>query len=203
MKAWTERHLQAGLIFFMVSGGAALSSGQPLTLLPDSTLTLAGDSTLHPFMSTATVVLLRADAEPVAQVELVSAILSKKALKSWELIIPVKGLKSKESGLDKNMYRALKAEEYPEIIFKMTQYDVLSSTTPERVLINGSGLLSIAGTEQTIQLNLDGKQLVDGLLIQGRYTLLMTDYGIKPPSLMMGAIKVRNPITIQFSLHVR
>jgi hypothetical protein len=31
---------------------------------------------------------------------------------------------------------------------------------------------------------------------------LMTDYGIKPPTLMMGTIKVRNPVSVHFDLQL-
>jgi polyisoprenoid-binding protein YceI len=131
------------------------------------------------------------------------AILQKGALKQWELTIPVQNLKSGESGLDKNMYKSLKVKESPEITFKLMRYEVHRSTTiPSVTQISASGTLQVAGHERTIELQGLITPEPKGLHLEGEYPLLMTDFGIKPPTLMMGAIKVKDRVVIHFDLHL-
>jgi len=168
---------------------------------------LIGDSTLHPFSSrTSTLQFSTALDFPKTEeaTTVWDAILRKDALKKWELTIPVKTLKSKESSLDKNMYKALKAEDYSEIRFRLSAYEVVASTGVTPVTkIKATGTLTIAGQDRHIVLWVDATSEETGLHLQGQYTLKMSDYGIKPPTLLMGTIKVRDPIEVHFDLRLQ
>ena len=39
----------------------------------------------------------------------------------------------------------------------------------------------------------------EGLAVAGRQELLMTDFGIKPPSFMLGTLKTHNRIAVRFA----
>ena len=170
-------------------------------------LWLTGDSTLHPFSSRTSTMSVSATLDPIKTAETPSvwdAILHKDALTQLQLTISVKDLKSKESALDKNMYKALKAETYPDILFRLAKYEVIASTVSAGASqIKTEGSVTIAGTVQPITLFIDALPQETHLRIQGHYMLLMTDFGIKPPTMMMGAIKVRNQIMIQFDLKLQ
>jgi polyisoprenoid-binding protein YceI len=126
------------------------------------------------------------------------------ALKQLVLTVPVESLKSKEAALDKNMYKAMKTQTFPEIVFQLVKYDVVPSTTSAGVSrITASGTLRITGVAQPVVLNMDAEPVNGVLRVRGQYTLLMTDYGIKPPTMMLGTIKVRNPVVIHFDLGLR
>lgn len=186
----------------------AFSASIPtVSLTPASVLWLVGDSTLHPFSSRTSTLVVTAtvDANKAAVgSSLWEAILQKGALSRLQLVIPVNSIKSKESALDKNMYKTLNAESYPDILFQLSHYEVSAGTVSARASrIKAEGTLTIAGQKQPITLWMDASPEETGLRIRGHYTLLMTDYGIKPPTMLMGTIKVRNPIEVHFDLQLR
>ena len=193
-----------------VSGtlAAAPSLGN-ITLHSGSTLSLSGDSTLHPFTSSAKDLRVTGMLDPQAlgtrstPMQGLDAILQHAAMKKLDVVIPVRSLTSKESGLDKNMYKALKADQCPEILFHMNSYQILNNAT-DRKASNAkvNGILTIACQEKSVILDAVLTPGTEGLRAQGGYTLLMTDYGVKPPSLMLGAIKVKDPVVINFDLQL-
>jgi len=192
----------------------AVAETPNILLAPESSISLVGDSTLHPFSCKSAGIVLSSALDPAvvsAAPDIWNAVLQKNALKQMRLTVPVKTLKSKESALDKNMYKALKAESYPDIVFDLKAYEVQPSTiTPAAFHIKASGTLQVSGGQQTIELHAeaipeaaghaDGQP---GLRVQGQYALMMTDYGVKPPTLLMGTIKVKNEVIIHFDLYMR
>ena len=76
----------------------------------------------------------------------------------------------------------------------MTSYEVQGSN----VVINGK--LTIAGKENAIELRGTGAEENDTIHFKGSKQFKMTEYGVKPPSLMLGTMKVRDPVTVWFDL---
>ena len=90
------------------------------------------------------------------------------------------GLKSGEKGLDKNMYKALNADQFPSIEFRLTdEYLLVNSSATGAHQLASTGVLSVAGKENAIQLNSQFETLPNGLHVFGTAHLLMTDYGVK------------------------
>jgi hypothetical protein len=177
-------------------------SAPVLTLGPESTLSLTGDSTLHPFTSRTSQLQVTAEIDPSAG-DPIPAILEKQALKHFDLTLPVKSLKSKESSLDKNMYKALKAEACPEISFHLSNYEVIKDTASAQTFhTKSAGTLKIACQELPVTLETDLTPGPGLLRVQGQYTLLMSAYGVKPPTMMMGTIKVKDQVVINYDLQL-
>lgn len=176
-------------------GAAAFFRAQAVVIEPESKLWLIGDSTLHAYSSVATEMNVTADVEPGKPVY---SEIADGRMKALEVKVPVKGLKSGKGGLDKNLWKALKADEHPDILFHMTHYAVSESTTPAVFLIKANGTLTIAGKTNAIELDsiLSGPQ---NARIDGSEELLMSDYGIKPPS-FMGAIRAHDRVVVNYHL---
>ena len=67
-----------------------------------------------------------------------------------------------------------------------------------------NGKLSIAGKENPIALNGTVSQDASGQLrLKGSKQLNMTEFGVKPPSLMMGAMKVGEAVTVHYDMVVK
>jgi polyisoprenoid-binding protein YceI len=178
--------------------GTVVPAHALLVLGPESRVYLTGDSTLHPYASTST--LTRVTAELSSVDSDLNDIARRAPFQKFEVVIPVKGLKSGESGLDKNMVKALKADQAPEIDFTLTRYEVLPSTAGRGLPFKATGRLAIAGVEKDVTLTGTMRPDSDTLHVDGEYGLLMTDYGIKPPKLLMGAIKVADPVIVHYHL---
>src|SRR5262245_60792303 len=107
---------------------AAEDSPVQVALGPKSTLWLEGTSTMHDYESTAgeirvTMVRDAAKAAPANASDLESLVKSS-GITRVDVEIPVQKMKSKKDGLDKNLYKTLKATEHPAIRCQLTRYTV-------------------------------------------------------------------------------
>jgi polyisoprenoid-binding protein YceI len=164
-----------------------------LALQPGSVVSFDGDSTLHPFSAKSEQLGAKTEVDTKAT-NPASDVLHSAALKQFELTIPVESLKSKETKLDKNMYKALNAAECPDIRFKMSGYEVQGTT------VHAKGTLQIACKEQPVVLEGVAETTNNVLMVHGKYPLKMTGYGVKPPTMMMGAIKVKDDVVVRYDL---
>ena len=93
----------------------------------------------------------------------------------------------------------LEPGKYPRIVFKSTSISNFKQNgTNASFTLNGD--LTLHGATKRIALPVNVTQSTDRLRATGRYTLLQTDFGIKPYSAMMGTIKVKNEVVINFNI---
>ena len=109
--------------------------------------------------------------------------------------LDVKDLKSGDGTLDKYMYEAMKSEKFPVIEMKLDKFEFKDQNSA-----TASGVLTVAGEIRPIELKLNISTDGDRVIIRGAKSLLMTDFGIQPPKMMMGALKTRNEIEIIFDV---
>lgn len=115
---------------------------------------------------------------------------------NFAVTVPVKGLVSPHKRMDKLTYEALKADKHPEIQYK------LNSLTPiDGGKTRAKGDLTIAGQTRPLEMEVATTTNAGGeLVVTGSAPIKMTDFGMKPPSLMLGAIKVGDDVQVEFSL---
>lgn len=123
-------------------------------------------------------------------------------VESVSLVVPSKMMKSKKSPImDRGMYGALKADEYPEIVYELASVSDYAVSGDGIFTLSATGNLTIAATTNEIVVPVEGVYQEDGrILFAGTHSLLMTDYGLKPPSLMFGAYRTGDELTISFEL---
>ena len=162
--------------------GAALKSLSP-------TVKILGDSTMHKWEANATALTVTAEIKAGDLLANVKA----GGLSKLELAISVDGLQSTESkSMDKNMRNAMESDKAPQITFSLKSYTLVGET------VTAKGSLSIHNVAKDVELTglLSAK---DGALkIKGSYDLLMSDYGVKPPVMMLGTVKVKDSVTIAY-----
>jgi polyisoprenoid-binding protein YceI len=117
-----------------------------------------------------------------------------KIVKTASLSIPVGQIDCGNGKMNEHMREALKAEKNPTISWKLTSYRVEGSN----VVIDGT--LSIAGKENPVELRGAGAANNGTITLKGTKVLKMTEFGVKPPSLMFGTMKVADPVTVSFDL---
>lgn len=171
-----------------------------ITLAASSHLMLRGKSTLHDYQSAATRMQLAVEvAEPLpAGASPLARLAQPGAVKSIVLTIPVEAMKSEKNGLDKNMYKALKAAENPNIIFRLATPPVPSGA--EGTSFRVAGELELAGRVQPIEVDVRASETPDGIVLEGSKALLMSDFGIKPPSMFLGTLKTADRVVVEWRL---
>ena len=190
------RRLAASTLVACLTGGAVGIAQTPLTI-DSGRVTLAGTSNVHAYTASTTKVrVTRARIAPAAPgADFWANALEPGVIEAFEIAIPTATLSSPKGDLDKNMLKALKAEEHPEITFKLVRFD---SKTGAPGGTRAIGILKIAGVEREVALIITTKRAGATLNVQGSLDLLMTDYGITPPKALMGMLKTDPKVTVTF-----
>lgn len=176
--------------FIAMTSGAASAQTMPLSLT-SGTVTIEGTSNIHDF--TATTKDVRVTKLAIANGALgATALTNPAAVEAFAIVVKAASLSSPKEGLDKNMHKALKVTEFPEIAFRLTRIEGSGAA------LKAFGALKIAGVEKEIAFDLKTAATASTLTVSGQVPLLMTDYGIEAPKAMMGMLKTSPKITVKF-----
>lgn len=180
---------------FIAAPIAAQDSATPLAMTA-ARVSIAGTSNIHEYTASTTDVRLTriALAEGVAAFDLFNAAIPPASLQAFEIVVKAGALKSPKEGLDKNMWKALKTTEYPDIVFTLTKLEGQPGALRAR------GVLKIAGVEKDVTFALKAAANASTITVIGDVPLLMTDYGIAPPKAMMGMLKTDPKVTVTFEV---
>ena len=67
--------------------------------------------------------------------------------------------------------------------------------------LNAVGTLAMAGRENTVRMNVVAVRLPDGSVeAQGEIPIRMSDFGITPPTAMLGAVRARDRVIVKFAM---
>jgi len=176
--------------------GVVARAQAPLAI-DSARITVSGTSNIHAYAATTTTVRVTRSqvAGAVAGPDFWTEVLKPGAIEAFEVAIPAGTLSSPKEGLDKNMHKALKVQEYADITFRLVRLDTSNKTDGRARAI---GMLRIAGVEKEVAIEITTKRTGSTLSVHGVVDMLMTDYGIKPPTAMLGMLKTDPKITVTF-----
>lgn len=121
-------------------------------------------------------------------------------ISALQFSMPVTNLKSKESLMNTRAYKALNADTYKTITFKLTD----ASVVPAQKIVKVNGNLTISGVTQPITLQSSYVINADeSLTFKGSKAIKMSSFKIKAPSFMMGALKTGDEVTVEFLLKLK
>ena len=174
-----------------------------VTLGTGSELWIEGKSTVHEWHSRTSSLgfaLMRdaAQADP-ADAAALDAWLRAGGLRGLDLVVPLATMRSGKPALDKNMLKALRAEKYPEIHFALSAAR-LGTAHGDTLPVSAEGALTVSGVTHAITVKGQLLHSDKGVRLEGSHTLRMTEYEVKPPVMMLGTLRVADPITILFRL---
>ena len=101
--------------------------------------------------------------------------------------------------MNEHMRKALKADANKSIEYRIAKWE-LTPRGDDEGTVTSSGTLVMAGAEKPISVEFAAKRAGQGWQLKGSKSLRMTEWGIKPPSLMLGTMKVHDPVTVRFEL---
>ena len=117
------------------------------------------------------------------------------------IVIATPSLQSDNHDRDKHMHvKALQSREYPKIVLKATGVSTAASRLADgsTATLDIAATLELHGQTQPVTFPVSVTRKGDTLTIDGETSLLMTDYGIKPPRLLL--LTVRNLTEIRFHI---
>jgi len=176
------------MVSSILAGFNSAANAQTLKInSQSSTMTIAGTTNVHNFQSKVTQITG-------------DLVISGKKVQSLKVDIPVKSIKSNEKLMDSKTYEAFNAEKNPTITFQLIDA-VVQKATAEDIDVAVTGNLTMAGVTKKITFNTTGKALKAGTFqFTGSVELKMTDFKMKPPTAMLGIMKVGDAITLKFSI---
>jgi polyisoprenoid-binding protein YceI len=176
------------MVSIILVGSTSAVNAQTLKInAQSSTMTILGTTNVHNFQSKVT--QMSGD-----------LVISGKKVQSLKVDVPVKSIKSNEKLMDTKTYEAFNAEKNPTITFQLIDA-VIQKATAEDIDVTLTGNLTMAGVTKKVSFNTTGKALKAGTFqFTGSVALKMTDFKMKPPTAMLGMMKVGDAITLKFSI---
>lgn len=168
----------------------------PLRLKPESRLWFDGTSTVRNWSCKATQIQAAIDGEATAPAAVLDG---RKAVRTVDVVFPVAGLDCQDGNrtMNNHMRNALNAEQHQAIRFQLNDYTLAKAANTTGSL---QGQLTINGQTRPITVPVQFANAAGALRVTGRYPLAMTQWGVQPPRLMMGTLKVGDTITVNFDL---
>jgi hypothetical protein len=105
-------------------------------------VSIEGTSNIHGYTASSTALTIAALDVDAADEDVLGRALEPNAIRAVEVVIPTTSLTSPRDGIDKNMHKALKATEHPDIRFRLRSLDAAAVTA--------TGQLAIAGVEKDV-----------------------------------------------------
>lgn len=188
---------QSILILFAVFIFTASATAQTKYSSKSFNITVAGTSNVHDWTSNATNVVVNGDFNITnTGIEKINA---------GTVKIETKSIKSTKNSdiMDSRTHSTLKADKYPNISYVFVKVMNVQRSGGETIMtVNGN--LTIGGVTKPTDLVLHIKSLSNGdLEVKGSRKILMSNHGIKPPSFMLGAMKVGDEINISYDIIFR
>lgn len=120
------------------------------------------------------------------------------AVSGLDVRVPSQALDCDDGTMNGHMRDALEVEKHRTIEFRMDGYEIVAGDAGPRVEVTGT--LQLHGVTRGIKLRAELAEETEGLRVRGMHVLDMKDYGVDPPRLMWGALRVHEDVEVHFDL---
>ena len=166
---------------------AALPAPTQLTLTAESQITISGTSSVHDWTCTVD------DLDGALDVTYTGETLQ--TLNHVKVTVQADAISCKNGTMNRKTRKALHADTHPTIVFELTAAEITDA------YVQVSGNATVAGTTQPLMFHANAEALGTGRFrFTGEVPLLMSDFGIKPPTAMLGTLKTGDAITVAFDV---
>ncbi len=174
------------ILLFLCIGVASTAFSQYKYVASESSMVIFGTSNVHDWEETCNDVTgtlnLTLDGNEIDKITGIS------------MNIPVKSIKSGKGGMDDNTYKALKEKEHPIITYKIKSFGVTEGK------VHLTGTVTVAGVTKEIKFPAAYTVSGDQISFKGTANLKMTDFGVDPPTAVMGTIKCGDDLKFEFDI---
>ncbi len=119
-------------------------------------------------------------------------------IKHVEFSLPASGLNSGKRIMDNKAHEALNEKKFPVIKFSIDKNSNIENLEGKTDV---TGLLTLAGKSKKVKVTIDFDiETSLSFQVSGSVPLKMSDFGIEPPTAMMGAMKTGNEVEVSFNL---
>lgn len=122
---------------------------------------------------------------------------------AFQLRVPVSAFRCGNRIMESDLRRALNAQDHPAVEFVFRElrggieHDLDSSLYRARI----GGDLTLAGVTRFIELTVSARRVSPSQFeLEAQLPLKMTDFGVKPPTALFGAVRAADLLTVRFNL---
>lgn len=113
------------------------------------------------------------------------------------ITVPVKSFTCPYDEMNDHLREAMKADDFPDITYRLDTYQVAGSRA------QATGTLTITDVSAPVSLPIALTPSGQGVQVEGDTRLDMTKFGVEPPVVLAGLLRVRPQIRIEFSGLIR
>ena len=171
----------------IVSVGLGLLAGSPAAAQPSTVeFTVSGTSTIRGWTCSVsgTAEVTPGSSTPAPGFDA--------GVQSATLIVPVADFECPDETMTEHLLEAMKPAEFAEITFRLESYEASGQGA------EASGALTIRDVTKAVSFPISLTASGAGVEIAGEVRLDMTTYGVEPPVVMLGLLRVRPQIRIEF-----
>lgn len=190
--------LSLAALSLSLPAAAWMRASEPLTMQTESRIWVEGKSSIRDFSCTAPEVVAAIDAAPNAVAKVAEG---EKAVRTVRITVTADKMECGNGTMNQHMKTALKVDENPVIVFRLTSYEV--SKVAAGTVGTLRGTLTLGGVEKPISIAAEGATVGSALHVTGSEEVKMSDFDLTPPSLMFGRIKVRDAVSVKFDLMLK
>ena len=176
--------------FFLLSILVSITLGaQRFSVVPSSSsLMISGTSSLHDW---------EMEAEEMSGSAELSLSGEQVDVKQLSFSVPVSSLSSGKKAMDKNAFKALDMDNHPTI--KYTAESVSAGAGG----LTANGYLELAGSRKPLKVIAKPSVSGNTVTFEGSVDLKMTDFGMDPPTALLGTLKTGDDIVIHFTVQYK
>lgn len=179
-----RRHLSAGVCVGLVALGALPATAQQ----PNIDFSVSGTSTIRGWTCSVKGTI----AVTPGTSGLPAAPGYPNGVQSATVTIPLKAFSCPNEEMTQHLHEAMKSDKFADIVFRLEKYEVAGGQA------NATGTMTIVGNSQPHSFPLTLKASDQGVQVEGNTRLDMTKWGVDPPVVMLGLLKVGPQIRIEF-----
>lgn len=197
---WTRTPLTIALLAFLAMTAGAQSVAE-LAVGDDSRVWIEGTSNITSWSCSATAV----DATIAVESTFKEDPDFPRYLRRVQVRVPVSALKCGHAQMEKSLRRALKADDTARPTYITATFDAVrdGSDATNALTVSTVGALAIAGQENSVKMDVGTTRLADGTIeARGTVPILMSDFGIEPPTALFGALRASNRVLVKFAMRL-
>ena len=174
----------------VLAGCAVLALGLPAPGAAQTStvdFTISGSSTVRNWTCTAqgTIAITPATAgTPVPGFD--------KGVQSATVTVPLKAFQCPDAEMTQHLNEAMKSDKFPEVVYRLEKYE-LAAGQPQ-----AAGTLTVTGVTRPVTFPITLTAVDKGVQVAGNTRIEFATFGLEPPAVFLGMLKVGPQLRIEF-----
>jgi len=121
-------------------------------------------------------------------------------IRTLELRIPVRHIDTGNRAFTRNLHKYLLMDQHPRILYRLQRVEGITMEGG-RAVIRSIGTITAAGREHRVTMRTHAIADKDGSIrFTGEQPLLMSDFGIDPPTALLGTVKAHDAVKVVYDV---